>query len=163
MQFKLMTYLLSQTTKAKTRSNLMVTENVRYINEEPPGTEYARECLDLLRDLSAEQLSKLRGILLKASLDSLGNYFTGGYFEGVQTISVPIEELEGVFNVDGLELLDSYIYGNMGVEEEGNFAFFLPIGLILESVLPNELEVMNDRDFHLNHGEAFIDFKVLQV
>ena len=141
----------------------MVTENVRYINEEPPGTEYARECLDLLRDLSAEQLSKLRGILLKASLDSLGNYFTGGYFEGVQTISVPIEELEGVFNVDGLELLDSYIYGNMGVEEEGNFAFFLPIGLILESVLPNELEVMNDRDFHLNHGEAFIDFKVLQV
>ena len=32
----------------------MVRENVRYINEEPPGTEYARECLDLLRDLSAE-------------------------------------------------------------------------------------------------------------
>lgn len=141
----------------------MVTENVRYINEEPPGTEYARECLDLLRDLSVEQLTRLRGILLKASLDSLGNYFTGGYTDGLQTISVPIEELEGVFNVGQDDFLNSYIYGDMGTEEEGNYAFFLPIGLILESVLPNELEVMSDRDFHLNHGEAFIDFKVLQV
>ena len=141
----------------------MVTENVRYINEEPPGTEYARECLDLLRDLSVEQLAQFRGILLKASLDSLGNYFTGGYIEGLQTISVPIEELEAVFNVEGLDLRGSYIYGDMGTDEEGNYAFFLPIGLILESVLPNELEVMSDRDFHLYHGEAFIDFKVLQV
>lgn len=141
----------------------MVRENVRYINEEPPGTEYARECLDLLRDLSAEQLANLRGILLKASINSLGDYFTGGYFEGVQAVSVPIEELEGIFNVGQDEFLNSYIYGDMGTEEEGNYAFFLPIGLILESVLPNELEVMNDRDFHLNHGEAFIDFKVLQV
>ena len=141
----------------------MVVENVRYINEEPPGSEYTRECLDLLRDLSAEQLANLRGILLKASLNSLGDYFTGGYFEGVQAISVPIEELEVIFNVEGLNLLDSYIYGDMGTEEEGNYAFFLPIGLILESVLPNELEVMSERDFHLNHGEAFIDFKVLQV
>lgn len=141
----------------------MVTENVRYINEEPPGTEYARECLDLLRDLSVEQLAQLRGILLKASLDSLGDYFTGGYFEGVQAISVPIKELEGLFNVDGLNLLDSYIYGEMGSEEEGNYAFFLPIGLILESVLPNELEVMNDRGYSLYYDEAFIDFKVLQV
>lgn len=40
----------------------MVTENVRYINEEPPGTEYARGCLDLLRDLSVEQSAQLRGI-----------------------------------------------------------------------------------------------------
>ena len=141
----------------------MVTENVRYINEEPPGTEYARECLNLLRDLSVEQLNRLRGILLKASLDSLCNYFTGGYFEGVQAISVPIKELEGVFNVEGLDLLDSYIYGDMGGEDEGNFAFFLPIGLILESVLPNELEVMSDREVHLNHDEAFINFMVLQV
>lgn len=136
----------------------MVVENVRYINEEPPGTEYARECLDLLCDLSAEQLANLRGILLKASLNSLGDYF-----EGVQAISVPIEELEGVFNVEGLDLLDSYIYGDMGSEEEGNYAFFLPIGLILESVIPNELEVMSDRGYSLYHGEAFIDFKVSQV
>lgn len=141
----------------------MVTENVRYINEEPPGKEQSRECLDLLRDLSAEQLAQLRGILLKASLDSLGNYFTGGYFEGVQAVSVPIDALEELFNVDGLDLRGSYIYGDKGTEEKGNYAFFLPIGLILESVLPNELEVMNDRDFHLYHGEAFIDFKVLQV
>ena len=141
----------------------MVTENVRYINEEPPGTEYARECLDLLRGLSVEQLAQLRGILLKASLDSLGNYFTGGYTDGLQTISVPIKELEGVFNVGKDEFLNSYIYRDMGTEEEGNFAFFLPIGLILESVLPNELEVMNDREVHINHDEAFIDFKVLQV
>lgn len=141
----------------------MVVENVRYINEEPPGTEYARECLDLLRDLSVEQLTRLKGILLKASLNSLGNYFTGGYFEGVQAISVPIKELENLFNVDGLDLLDSYIYGEMGSEKEGNYAFFLPIGLILESVLPNELEVMNDRGYSLYHDEAFIDFKVLQV
>lgn len=40
----------------------MVTENVRYINEEPPGTEYARGCLDLLRDLSVEQSAQLRGL-----------------------------------------------------------------------------------------------------
>lgn len=141
----------------------MVTENVRYINEEPPGKEESRECLDLLRDLSAEQLSQLRGILLKASLNSLGNYFTGGYFEGVQAVSVPIKELESVFNVEELDLLDSYIYGGKGSEEEGNYAFFLPIGLILESVLPNELEVMNDRGYSFNHDGAFIDFKVLQV
>lgn len=141
----------------------MVTENVRYINEELPGTEYAKECLDLLRDLSIEQLSQLKGILLKAGLNSLDNYFTGGYFEGVQAISVPIKELEGVFNVGKDEFLNSYIYDDMGTEEEGNFAFFLPIGLILESVLPNELKVMNDREVHINHDEAFIDFKVLQV
>lgn len=141
----------------------MVTENVRYINEEPPGKEESRECLDLLRDLSVEQLAQLRGILLKASLNSLGDYFTGGYFEGVQAVSVPIKELEGVFNVEGLDLLDSYIYGGKGSEEEGNYAFFLPIGLILESVLPNELEVMNDRDLHFEDEVAFIDFKVLQV
>lgn len=77
----------------------MVVENVRYINEESPGTKYARECLDLLRDLSAEQLANLRGVLLKASLNSLSGYFTGGYFEGVQATSVPIEELEDIFNV----------------------------------------------------------------
>lgn len=141
----------------------MVTENVKYINEEPPGTEYARECLDLLRDLSIEQLAQLRGILLKASLDSLGNYFTGGYTDGLQTISVPIRELEGVFNVGQDKFLNSYIYGDMGTEEEGNYAFFLPIGLILESVLPNELEVMSDRDFHFDGNGAYIDFKVLQV
>lgn len=141
----------------------MVSENVRYINEEPPGTEYARECLDLLRDLSAKQLAQLKGILLKASLNSLGDYFTGGYFEGIRTVSVPIKELEGIFNVEGLDLLDSYIYGGKGSEEEGNYAFFLPIGLILESVLPNELEVMNDRGYSINQDEAFIDFKVLQV
>ena len=141
----------------------MVVEKVRYINEEPPGTEYARECLDLLKDLSIEQLAQLRGILLKASLDSLGNYFTGGYTDGLQTISVPVKELEGVFNVDGLDLRGSYIHGDMGTEEEGNYAFFLPIGLILESVLPNELEVMSDRDFHFEGDGAYIDFKVLQV
>lgn len=141
----------------------MVTENVRYINEEPPGTEYARECLDLLRDLSGEQLAQLSGILLKASLNSLDNYFTGGYFEGVQAISVPIKELEGIFNVKGLDLLDSYIYSGKGSDKEGNYAFFLPIGLILESVLPNELEVMNDRDFHFDGDSAYFDFKVLQV
>lgn len=141
----------------------MVTENVRYINEELPGKEQSRECLDLLRDLSVEQLTQLRGVLLKASLNSLGGYFTGGYFEGVQAISVPIRELEDIFNVEGLDLLDSYVYGDMGSEEKGNYAFFLPIGLILESVLPNELEVMNDRGYSLYCDEAFIDFKVLQV
>lgn len=140
----------------------MVTENVRYINEEPPGTEYARECLDLLRDLSAEQLARLRGILLKASLNSLGNYFTGGYFEGVQTISVLIEDLSVLFKLKHSKLMDDYVFDNLE-EEKGNLAFFLPIGLILESVLPNELEVMNDRDFHFEDEGAYIDFKVLQV
>ena len=141
----------------------MVTGNVRHINEEPPGKKYARECLDLLRNLSAEQLSRLRGILLKVSLDSLDDYFTGGYVEGVQTVSVSIEELESILNVRGLNLLDSYIYGDLGMEEEGNYAFFIPIGLILESVLPIDLGVIDYRDFHINHDEAFIDFKVSQV
>lgn len=141
----------------------MVTGNVRHINEEPPGKKYARECLDLLRNLSAEQISRLRGILLKASLDSLGDYFTGGYVEGVQTVSVSIEELESIFNVQGLDILDSYIYGDLGMEEEGNYAFFIPIGLILESVLPIDLGVIDYRDFHLNHDEAFIDFKVSKI
>ena len=140
----------------------MVTENVRYINEEPPGKEQSRECLDLLRDLSVEQLSQLRGILLKASLDSLGDYFTGGYFEGVQTISVLVEDLSELFNLRHSNLMDDYVFDNLE-EEKGNLAFFLPIGLILESVLPNELEVMNDRDFHFDDEGAYIDFKVLQV
>ena len=140
----------------------MVTENVRYINEEPLGKEQSRECLDLLRDLSAEQLAQLRGILLKASLDSLGDYFTGGYFEGVQAISVLVEDLSELFNLRHSNLIDDYIFDNLE-EEKGNLAFFLPIGLILESVLPNELEVMNDRDFHFEDEGAYIDFKVLQV
>mgnify|MGYP000989122302 CR=1 FL=1 len=116
----------------------------------------------MLRNLSAEQLAQLRGILLKASLDSLGNYFTGGYFEDVQAVSVPIKELEGIFNISGLSLLDSYMFDHLE-EEKGNLAFFLPLGMILESVLPNELEVLNDRDFHFEDEGAFIDFKVLQV
>ena len=99
---------------------------------------------------------------MKASLDSLGDYYTGGYFEGVQTVGVPVEDLEDLFNVKGLNLLNSYIYGDMGVEE-GNYDFFSPIGLILESVIPNGLAVINECDFHLYNGEAFIDFKVLQV
>ena len=140
----------------------MVTENVRYINEEPLGKEQSRECLDLLRDLSAEQLAQLRDILLKASLDSLGDYFTGGYFEGVQAISVLVEDLSELFNLRHSNLIDDYIFDNLE-EEKGNLAFFLPIGLILESVLPNELEVMNDRDFHFEDEGAYIDFKVLQV
>ena len=140
----------------------MVTENVRYINEEPPGKEQSRECLDLLRDLSAEQLAQLRGILLKASLNSLGDYFTGGYFEGVQTVSVLVEDLSVLFKLRHSKLMDDYVFDNLE-EEKGNLAFFLPIGLILESVLPNELEVMNDRDFHFEDEGAYIDFKVLQV
>lgn len=140
----------------------MVVEKVRYINEEPQGKEQSRECLDLLRDLSAEQLAQLRGILLKASLDSLGDYFTGGYFEGVQVISVLIEDLSVLFKLRHSNLMDDYVFDNLE-EEKGNLAFFLPIGLILESVLPNELEVMNDRDFHFEGDSAYIDFKVLQV
>ena len=118
--------------------------------------------MDLLRGLSAEQLAQLRGILLKASLDSLGNYFTGGYFEGVQTISVLAEDLSELFSLSHSKLMDDYVFDNLE-EKKGNLAFFLPIGLILESVLPNELEVMNDRDFHFEDEGAFIDFKVLQV
>lgn len=140
----------------------MVTENVRYINEEPPGKEESRECLDLLHDLSVEQLAQLKDILLKASLDSLGDYFTGGYFEGVQTISVLAEDLSELFSLSHSKLMDDYVFDNLE-EKKGNLAFFLPIGLILESVLPNELEVMNDRDFHFEDEGAFIDFKVLQV
>ena len=140
----------------------MVVEKVRYINEEPPGKEQSREWLDLLRDLSAEQLAQLRGILLKASLNSLGDYFTGGYFEGVQTVSVLVEDLSVLFKLRHSNLMDNYVFDNLE-EEKGNLAFFLPIGLILESVLPNELEVMNDRDFHFEDEGAYIDFKVLQV
>lgn len=141
----------------------MVAENIRYINEESLDKKHSRECLDLLRDLSAEQLAKLRGILMKASLDSLGDYFTGGYFNGVQTVGVPIEELEDVFSTHNLDLLEDYIFDDMGEEAKGNYAFFLPIGLILESVLPNDLEVIDDRDFHFEGDEPYIDFKVSPV
>lgn len=140
----------------------MVVEKVRYINEEPPGKEQSCECLGLLRGLSSEQLAQLRGILLKASITSLGDYFTGGYFEGVQTVSVLVEDLSVLFKLKHSKLMDDYVFDNLE-EEKGNLAFFLPIGLILESVLPNELEVMNDRDFHFESEGAFIDFKVLQV
>ena len=140
----------------------MVTKNVGYINEEPPGKEQSRECLDLLQDLSVERLEYLKGILLKASLNSLGDYFTGGYFEGIQTVSVPIEELESLFHVRHNELVNSYLFDQLE-EEKGNLAFFLPIGMILESVLPNDLEVLNDRDFHFEDEGAFIDFKAIQV
>lgn len=97
----------------------MVTENVRCTNEEPPrkeespGTEYARECLDLLRDLSAEQLAHLRGILLKASFDSLGGYYTGGYLEGVQTVSVLAEDLSKLFSLSHSKLMDDYVFDNL--------------------------------------------------
>ena len=139
----------------------MVIKNIRYIKEEFPEKGESSECLDLLRDLSSEQLAHLRGILLKASLESLGRYYTEGYFDNTETVGVSVEELEELFGVDDGYLRNNYVYGKEE-ECEGNLQFFYPIGMILESVLPNDLTIIEERSINFVGDDVQIVFKVSQ-
>lgn len=47
-------------------------------------------------------------------------------------------------------------------ESEGNLAFFYPIGMILESVLPNDLTVLEGRSLNFDGDDIYILFKVVQ-
>lgn len=120
-----------------------------------------RECLDFLQNLPVEKLERLRGILLKASFESLGRYYTEGYFDNTETVGVSIEELEELFGVNSGYLRTSYVYGKIE-ESEGNLEFFYPIGMILESVLPNDLEVLEERSVNFVGDEVQVVFKVFQ-
>jgi hypothetical protein len=139
----------------------MVTKNVKYINTEPRYTDESRECLDFLQDLPVEKLERLRGILLKASLESLGTYYAERYFSNTKTIGVYVEELEELFGVDSGYLRTSYVYGK-AEEDEGNLVFFHPIGMILESVLPNDLTVLEERSVNYVGDDVQVVFKVIQ-
>ena len=130
------------------------------LNRESDGGEYLRESVELLRDLSPSNLSLLRGILMKSSLESLQDYYIYGYLVGVQQVSVSVEELEKALNVEWGFLNEEYVRNEEG---EGNLTFFFPIGLILESVLPNDLVVLDERDFHHEGDEVYIEFNVTQV
>lgn len=120
-----------------------------------------RECLDFLQNLPVEKLERLRGILLKASLESLGRYYTEGYFDNTETVGVSIEKLEELFGVSSGYLRTSYVYGKVE-ESEGNLEFFYPIGMILESVLPNDLEVLEERSVNFVEDDVQVVFKVFQ-
>lgn len=133
----------------------MVTEKVKCLNKRTVEEEDARTCMNFLRDLSSSRLELLRGILLKASLESLVDYFINGYLDNVQRISVSVEKIEKVINAKYLNIPSEYMFGKEE-EEYGNMAFFFPIGLILESVLPNNLEVIDDRDFYHDGDDIYI-------
>lgn len=120
-----------------------------------------RECLDFLQNLPVEKLERLRGILLKASLESLRTYYAEGYFNNTETVGVSIEELEELFGVNSGYLRTSYVYGKVD-ESEGNLEFFYPIGMILESVLPNNLEVLEERSVNFVGDDVQVVFKLFQ-
>lgn len=136
-------------------------EEVKYTNTEPRYKDESRECLDFLQDLPVEKLERLRSILLKASLESLITYYTEGYFSNTKTIGVYVEDLEELFGVDSGYLRTSYVYGK-AEDDEGNLAFFHPIGMILESVLPNDLTVLKERSVNFVGDDVQIVFKVIQ-
>lgn len=131
------------------------------VNTEPWYKDEPKECLDFLQNLPVEKLERLRGILLKASLESLGRYYTEGYFDNIETVGVYVEELEELFGVDSGYLRTSYVYGKVE-EEEGNLEFFRPIGKILESVLPNDLTVLEERSTNFVGDDVQVVFKVFQ-
>lgn len=131
------------------------------VNTEPWYKNEPKECLDFLQNLPVEKLERLRGILLKASLESLGRYYTEGYFDNTETVGVYVEELEELFGVDSGYLKTRYVYGKVE-EEKGNLEFFHPIGMILESVLPNDLEVLEERSVNFVGDDVQVVFKIIQ-
>lgn len=136
-------------------------EEASYINSGPLYRDESRECLDFLRNLPVEKLERLRGILLKASLDSLGTYYAEGYFNNTKTVGVSVEEIEELFGMDEGYLKTNYVYGKIE-EGEGNLAFFYPIGMILESVLPNNLTVLGERSTNFVGDDVHVVFKIIQ-
>lgn len=139
----------------------MLNDKVSYINTEPWYRDESRECLDFLRNLPVEKLERLRGILLKASLESLGTYYAEGHFNNTETVGVSVEEIEELFGIDEGYLKTNYVYGNVE-ESEGNLAFFYPIGMILESVLPNNLTVLEERSTNFVGDDVHVVFKVIK-
>lgn len=139
----------------------MLNDKVSYINTEPWYRDESRECLDFLRNLPVEQLERLRGILLKASLESLGTYYAEGHFNNTETVGVSVEEIEELFGIDEGYLKTNYVYGKVE-ESEGNLAFFYPIGMILESVLPNNLTVLEERSTNFVGDDVHVVFKVIK-
>lgn len=136
-------------------------EEASYISSGPWYRDESRECLDFLRNLPVEKLERLRGILLKASLDSLGTYYAEGYFNNTETVGVSVEEIEELFGMDEGYLKTNYVYGKVE-EGEGNLAFFYPIGMILESVLPNNLTVLEERSTNFVGDDVHVVFKIIQ-
>jgi hypothetical protein len=131
------------------------------LKEKFNGVSETKESLEILRDLSPSNLALLRGILLRASLESLQDYYTYGFIDGIQQVSVPVEEVEEALNMECGFLKENYVLGKME-ESEGNLAFFYPIGMILESVLPNDLTVLEGRSLNFDGDDIYILFKVVQ-
>ena len=136
-------------------------EEVSYINSGPLYIDESKECLDFLRNLPVEKLERLRGILLKASLEGLGTYYAEGHFNNTETVGVSVEEIEDLFGMDEGYLKTNYVYGKVE-EGEGNLAFFYPIGMILESVLPNNLTVLGERSTNFVGDDVNVVFKIIQ-
>lgn len=137
-------------------------EEVNNLNRSSEGREYIRESLDLLMDLSPSNLAYLRGTLMQSSLQSLQEYYMTGHLEGIQKVSVPVEKLEEALGMEWGSLNWNHVMGK-DEEGEGNLAFFYPIGLILESVLPNNLVVLGKRGYHHYGDDVYIDFDVTKV
>ena len=139
----------------------MTKRKIINLKEKFNGIQETKESLELLRGLSPSNLAQLKGILLKASLESLQEYYTYGFIDGIQHVSVPVEEMEEALGMDWGSLNENYVRGKME-ESEGNLAFFYPISLILESVLPNDLTVLEGRSLNYEGDDVYILFKVVQ-
>lgn len=137
-------------------------EEVNNINRSSEGREYIRESLNLLMDLSPSNLASLRGTLMQSSLQSLQECYMTGHLEGIQRVSVSVEKLEEALGLEWGSLNWNHVMGK-DEEGEGNLAFFYPIGLILESVLPNNLVVLGKRGYHHYGDDVYIDFDVTKV
>ena len=139
----------------------MVKRKIINLKEKFNGVSETRESLEILMDLSPSNLALLRGILLKASLESLQDYYTYGFIDGIQQVSVSVKEVEEALNMELDSLKRNYVLGKME-ESKGNLAFFYPIGMILESVLPNDLTVLEGRSLNFEGDDIYILFKVVQ-
>ena len=76
-------------------------------------------------------------------------------------MGVSVEEIEELFGMDEGYLRTHYVYGKVE-ESEGNLAFFYPIGMILESVLPNNLTVLGERSTNFVGDDVHVVFKIIQ-
>ena len=139
----------------------MVKRKIINLKEKFNGVSETRESLEILMDLSPSNLALLRGILLKASLESLQDYYTYGFIDGIQQVSVSVKEVEEALNMELDSLKRNYVLGKME-ESKGNLAFFHPIGMILESVLHNDLTVLEGRSLNFEGDDIYILFKVVQ-
>ena len=126
------------------------------------GTNSSKVCADILKGITFNNLALLRGTLLKASLESLHGYYASGSIEGIQQISVPINSLALALSMSESSLSTTFVFDDDSKEEE-YLSFFYPIGRVLESVLPNDLKVLNMRGFHYWGDDLYLEFYVTQV